>query len=196
MEISQKESKLKKFLKLLKRLILDFLKFYILRGGLGALKYFLLEKGIKKFSQKKLKKKLLNSSVLRTALFISLMPFIYELISMFGESVVVTFIAGFVSSFVGILISEKSSLMGFIILSVIMRSMHSLIVVWMKKLNYKSENKVISYSVFLMAMFGMLFICFFHPTYKPISRLVFTYANFNGNEKQEMTDILDQLRIV
>ena len=125
------------------------------------------------------------------------MPFIYEFIQLFNnDNKFITFLAGFVSGLIGIIISEKVNILNFIILSVFLRSLHSLIVVWLRANNYNSQNRLISYLVFVVACFIFLFIAYFHPSYSQVNKLFFGYANVLGNEKKELTDIMNKINLV
>ena len=86
----------------------------LLAGGFGGLTLSLLQSAI------------FNMPNFRTALFVSLMPTLYKLLKllfkMFNyENPTSSFISGFISSLIAIFIEEKTDLMSFVILSVMVR---------------------------------------------------------------------------
>jgi hypothetical protein len=191
------DNKFSKFLKLLKIFIKQFVIFFSLRGLLSLMKYLILEKGYTKINFQKLFKIFFNISHVRTGLFLSLIPFIYEFIQLYNnDSKIITFIAGFISGLVGIIISEKANILNFIVLSIFLRSIHSLIVVWLRLNDYRSQNRLVSYVLFVIACFIFLFIAYFHPTYSQVNKLFVGYANLSGNEKQEFNDIIKKINLV
>ena len=195
--ITEDESKYSKFVILLKIFLKQFIVFFSLRGLLSLMKYLILDKGYVNIDYEKLIKNFLSIKHVRTGLFLSLMPFIYEFIQLFNnDSKFITFIAGFISGFVGIIISEKANFLNFIVLSVFLRSLHSIIVVWLRINNLKSQNRMITYALFVLACFIFLFIAYFHPNYSQVNKLFFGYANVLGNEKQELLDTMNKIKLV
>jgi hypothetical protein len=184
---------------LIKFSLIQFLKSYCLRALLGLFKYLILQKGYKSLNILKLLSTIFNTTNLRTGLFLSLMPFLYELINIFfnpHRRKLITFLAGFISSLIGVVISENNDFMTFVILSVFTRSLHAAIQVILTENGYSTENRLLSYSGFWAASAAFLFITYFHPSFKPIQKLVLTYACPYGNELKEFTDIGEGLRLV
>jgi hypothetical protein len=198
----QVESKcpISKLPSLFKFLITQFTKFYSLRALIGLIKFLIFQRGYKKPNLfQKILSTLFNTSNLRTGLFLSLMPFLYELIPIFfnpNKKKLVTFIAGFISSLVGILISEKNDVMTFVILSVFIRSLHSAIQVLLKEKGYPTESRVTSYTVFWIACFGFLFLSYCHPSYAPIDKLFSSYAIPTGKELEELNTIRNSIKLI
>jgi hypothetical protein len=181
-----------KFIKLVDRFIKQFLKCYGLRALLGLVKYLFLQKGFKSPSFSKIIQILFNTSNIRTGLFISIMPLVFDLINLFlnkKNSTTITFLSGFISSLAGIVISENNSFMTFIILSVLVRSLYCLAQTILNKHGFKSSTRFGAYSVFFLACLGFLFIAYYHPTYGPIGDLFMSYACPVGNELAELQAI-------
>lgn len=188
----------------------SFLKFYVIRGLLELMKKFLKNQfKIFKYPLSKFINIFLNKDNIRTGLFLTIMPGLYKLFTSFFEKylekkkdkkqtdteynyddkywrMLYTFLSGFMASFIGIFFSEKADIMNFIILSVMIRSIHSLIYVYLKKNGYPTQNKFVAFFIFTLACFCVLFLFFFHPSYKPITKLVDRFALYQGNEKAEI----------
>jgi hypothetical protein len=107
-----------------------------------------------------------------------------------------TFLNGFISSLIGIFIGEKAKIMTFIILSVWLRSMHSLLVVFLSKNGYKTSSKLVTWFIFFLACFGFLFLNFYHSSFRPVSKLFEGYALYQGNESYEVESVRRQVKLV
>jgi hypothetical protein len=149
-------------------------------------------------------KLLFDSSNLQTGLFLSLMPSLFKLLNLafdlfnnFNLDIKVTlFISGFISSLVGIICAEKTSILNFVILSVMVRSLHSLLVINLKKKGYPEHNKFIGWFILTIACTGVILSSFYNPSFMPITKLVDRYALFIGNERAELKHLREGLRIV
>jgi hypothetical protein len=134
------------------------------------------------------------------------MPTIYNLLNYLYDNTEIfqelfnrqfyTFLAGFIASLIGIATSEKYKIMNFIILSVFLRSVHSVIVVWLKKKKMPTQNKFASWFAIWLACLGVLFLNFYYPQYKPVSRLVDKYALYEGKEREEMNYLRESMKIL
>ncbi len=188
----------------------NFLKFYAIRGLLELMKKFLKNQfKIFKYPLSKFKNIFFNTDNFRTGLFLTIMPGLYKIFTSLFEKyldkkdnekqtnseynyddkywkMLYTFISGFMASFVGIFFSEKADIMNFIILSVMIRCIHSLIYVYLKKKGYPTQSRLVAFLIFTLACFCVLFLFFFHPSYKPITKLVDRFALYQGNEKAEI----------
>jgi hypothetical protein len=199
----------KKTLSFLKFFIKNFLKFYTIRALLELMKKFLKNQfKIFKYPLSKFLNIFFNSDNFRTGLFLTIMPGLYKIFSSvfekyfakgntekdadsesnFGdryEKMLYTFLSGFMAGFVGIFFAEKADIMNFIILSIMIRCLHSLIVVYLKKKGYPTQSRLVAFLAFTLACFGVLFLFFYHPSYKPMTKLVDRFALYHGNEKAE-----------
>lgn len=191
------------FTKIIKGFRRQFITFYCLRAVISLLKGVMKKKS--KFSLSELLPLLFNFNNIRTGLFLSLMPALYKFLNFIFEHSkyfksfnldpkIFTFISGFVSSLIGILISEKANIMNFIIVSVFVRSVHSLIQVCLSRNNYKTKSKFTSYLAVWLACFGALFINFYFPKFKPISGLIDKYALYDGKMEEDEMKRLRELK--
>jgi hypothetical protein len=178
----------------------SFIKFYGIRAALSLIQ-LLLKGGLKKLNISKIIKALFNISNIKTAVFLTLMPTLYKLLEYLTSNnikkdMLLTFINGTISSFIAILFSEKNNFMTFILISVFVRSLHSLLTVILAKKGLPTQSRLVTFFLFLLANIGFLFINFYNPTFHPVSHLFANYANFMGNEKLEIKSLTDKLRIV
>jgi hypothetical protein len=201
-ECSKEESKcpISKLPSLIKFFVTQFLKFYGLRACISLVKYLIFKRGYLKPNLFRILFILLDPANMKTGLFLSLMPFLFELIQNFfnpnKSSKLITFIAGFISGLAGVMVSEKGSFMRFVILSVFVRSLHSLIQVALKERGLPTESRSVTYVVFWLACLGFLYLAYFFPSYQPISSMFITYASPIGNELKELNAIREQLKII
>lgn len=184
----------------------NFLKFYSFRMLISLIKkLFKVRFNFLKITPLDLIKIIFNLDNLQTGLFLSIMPSLFRFLNLIFKSSqkfknldpkLITLISGFLSSLSGIILSEKANIMSFIILSVMVRSLHSLIVVWLKKNGYPTQNRFVAWAVLTLACTGVLLIYFYYPSYKPISNLVTRYSLYSDNlERAEIDNIKQLLRI-
>ncbi len=204
----------KELIKLFKDFIKNFFKFYSIRALISLIKQIRKFKfKLNKFSFNDLREILFNSNNLRTGLFLSIMPFVFYLLTEIIFDVnsnnnyfdngfsslkdkIIVLLSGFISAFIGISISEKGiSIMNYIILSVLTRSIHSLIVVILKKKGKNTQSKFWVFLTFYIACFGFLFSVYYNPGYKPNVKLYCGYANFQGNEKEEILSLFPKTNL-
>lgn len=210
----------RQLVRLFKDFLLRFTKFYGIRALVSLIKKIMkLKFKINKFSSKDLFEIIFNTGNLRTGIFLSIMPFIFSLLTdvlfdvnnkryqscdnLNGESnkniiknKIIVLLSGFIAALIGISFAEKGvKIMNYIILSVMIRAIHSLIVVYLKNKGKDAESKFWAFITFYIACFGFLFLAYYHPGYKPILKLYSNYANFEGNEKREIYSIIDKLNI-
>ena len=199
-----------KLLNSLKSILKNFLKFYGLRVLLELMKKILKHQtNIFKYSLTKILKIIFNLENVRTGLFLTILPGLYKIFNFFLEEyftnetedktnknenenennrtiqIIITFLSGFFASFIAIFFAEKADIMNFIILSIMFRSLHSLIVVYLKKNGYPSQSKFAAWLVYTFASFGILFLVFAHPSFKPLKKLFDRFALYTGKEKEE-----------
>jgi hypothetical protein len=184
----------------------NFFKFYVMRMLLSLVKkLFKVRFNIFRINPLDFIKIIFNLDNLNTGLFLSVMPSLFRFLNLIFTSSkkfknldpkLITFISGFISSLVGIMISEKANIMSFVILSVMVRSLHSLLVVWLKKKGYPTQNKIVGWAVLTLACSGVLFLTFYYPSYRPITNLVNRYSLFADSiEKAEVDSIRELLRL-
>lgn len=225
--IFTKESKI---INLLKKFLFNLCKFSGIRAIIGLIKLILkLKFSLNKINIKNFMDNLYNTANIRTGLFLSLMPFIYELFTDIIFDVkknnykksdtlhnniedgnnhsgnfekdrlrekIIVLLSGFLAAFVGILFVEKGvKIMNYIILSILIRSIHSLIVVYLSKRGFKTQSHFWGFMAFYLACFGFLFIVYFNPDYKPIFKLYSRYGNFEGSEKEEFRSIINKTNL-
>lgn len=189
-KIIEKENPLSKLLKILIKFLKDFVKFYGIKAAISLIQTILKQK-FKKISFSKIISSLFNTGNLRTGLFLSIMPFLYNLFEFLlnrynAESKLNTFIVGAISAYIGVLIQEDGRIMTYVIISVLTRLIHTLIASRLKALDKPTSSKKWAFIAFSIASIGFITIAFIHPTFTPISGLADTYANYRGQEKNEI----------
>lgn len=140
--------------------------------------------------------KIFNMSNLRTSLCVSFLPFSYKLLKLIlnkminfsdtdnSMSDILTFIIGFISAFISINLEERTPLVHYVILSIMVRVLHTSLQFLFKKLNiFQNTGKKWDFMVFLMAAVFMWSIYFLNPDYKPITDLFDKYANYANEEE-------------
>lgn len=211
----------RQLVRLFKDFLFRFIKFYGVRALVSLLRKVLkLKFRINKFSFKDLFEISFNIGNLKTGIFLSIMPFMFSFFtevlfdvnnkrnysreSLNGEftsnsnlkNKIIVLFSGFVAALIGISFAEKGvKIMNYIILSIMVRAIHSLIVVYLKKQGKDTDSKFWAFITFYIACFGFLFLAYYHPGYKPILKLYSNYANFEGNEKEEVYSLIRKLNI-
>ena len=183
----------------------QFMKFYLIRFLLSLLsKIFKVKFNIFKLSASDIFNSFFNMANLKTGLFLSLMPSLFRFLNLVLKNSksfkglderLITCVSGFLSSLLGIIISEKNGIMDFIILSVLVRTLHSILVVWLRKNGYPVHNRLVSFLVLTLACSTALFIYFCYPSFKPLGKLIDRYALFTGTEKVELYAMREILRV-
>lgn len=203
-QIQTKSDKFKSILKLFgKKLFL----FTSLRSLINLIKLLIkIKMNLKKIDVQKLLDIIFDWGNLKSGLFLSIMPLIYSLLTeiIFDldeeknilKQKALVFLSGFLCALVGISFAEKFKLFNYVILSVMVRSLHSWLFVYLKKNNKKTDEKSWSYLVFWLACCGFLFMTYYHPGFKPIRKLYFRYAFFDGNEKNEVKNFISRTNLV
>jgi hypothetical protein len=150
-------------------------------------------------------KALFNLANLRTSVFVSALPVLYELfkkiiINIFTkkDSTIVTFISSFLSGFISILFEEKTNLLSYIVMSIFVRSAHSLLLVILKHYDIlQNPGKLWDFAIFLVVALFMYTVNYLNPSYMPISKLFDNYANYvDKAEYEEMIRFRESMRIV
>lgn len=102
---------------------------------------------------------------------------------------------GFIAGMVGIMVAEKGGMMNYIVLSILVRLIHSIIVVYLSKRGKATQSRFWALMSFYISSFGFLFIAYYNPGFKPILKLFSTYANFQGTEKEEILGSIFRLNL-
>ena len=148
-----------------------------------------------------------NIENLRTSAMIGSLPLFFDIIKKIifkifkyfnkeNKSDLITFISGFLSSYLSICFEEKSKLVNFIILSITVRAIHSWLVVKTKDTD-RFDGRFWNLFKFLIAANLMFFTNFLNPGFEPITTLFDGYSNYKDlNEKAQMTKSRDIFRIV
>lgn len=203
--IDKKNCKFEEFIKIIKIFCKQFGKFYIIRFLISLLKKLIkIRFNITKISLNDYFQLFFNSSNTQTGLFLSLMPALFKILNLafscfesFNDNPkVATFISGFISSLVGIICAEKANFLNFIILSVMVRSLHSFLIINLKKKGYPEHNKIVGWLILTIACTGVLLSSFYNPSFRPITKLIDRYGLYFDNERDEMKHIREGLRIV
>jgi hypothetical protein len=196
-----------KFISIIKLFLKKLLLFSSLRSLINLIKLlFKIKLDIRKINIEKLLDVIFDWKNLKSGLFLSIMPLIYDLLTeiLFDldkeeneiKQKILVFLSGFICAFIGISISERFKLFNYVVLSVLIRSLHSLIIVYLKKNEKNTESKPWSYLIFWLACCGFLFMVYYHPGFKPIRKLYFRYAFFDGNEKLEVKNFISNTNLI
>jgi len=182
---------------------IQFLKVYGFRVVYSLLKtiFSLKKSGMKGLTFELLKSAIFNMPNLRTALFVSLMPTLYKLMKLLFktfnyENPTSSFISGFISSLIAVLIEEKTDLMNFVILSVMVRVSYVIAVIIADHFKIPSYPRTANLLLFIVASVGFIFLAFCHPTFAPINKLFLNYANLEPNEIKELQTYTEKVRII
>lgn len=193
-----------KFISILKHSFNLFKKVYLVRIIYSLFKMFKNRNKIP-LSFLNLIVSVFNISNLRTGISVSSIPLVYamfkKLLGYFGihkDSTRNIFWAGFLSALISILIEEKTNLVSFILLSIIVRIGHSALSLLCKKLNiFQEDSKTYDYFSFLLMALTMYTVNFLNPGFKPITKQFDAYNNYlNQHEYDEMVQFRENTRIV
>mmetsp|Transcript_29205 Transcript_29205/g.30326 ORF Transcript_29205/g.30326 Transcript_29205/m.30326 type:complete len:245 (-) Transcript_29205:62-796(-) len=146
---------------------------------------------------------LVNKSSFRTALFVSSIPTLYNLLHKYLKdyldvnSTFFTFIAGFVSAFIGFSFEEKTGLVKFMVLSVLGRTIISCMTYYAVSNNYPASSKLASYLGLLLICTSFNALNYYVPSFKPVSGLVNKYGLLVLPEEfQEMNQVRLQANLL
>lgn len=188
---------------ILKFFLIQFAKGYGFRIIFSLVKtlYSLRKIGLQGLTFELLKSAIFNMPNLRTGLFISLMPTLYKLLKLLFktynyENPKTSFISGFISSLIAILIEEKTDLMNFVILSVMVRVLYVIAVILADHFKLPNYPRTANLILFITASIGFMFLAFCHPTFAPINKLFLNYANLEPNEVKELESYTEKVRII
>mmetsp|Transcript_23121 Transcript_23121/g.24060 ORF Transcript_23121/g.24060 Transcript_23121/m.24060 type:complete len:239 (-) Transcript_23121:93-809(-) len=195
LENQSKPSQEKSYPSILYRFTKYFLKMYSIRIVFGFVTNF-LSKGIKAVTLKNLFDMVFNRKNLWTSLFVAGTPSLYDLLHKIGQyffdvnSKIFTFFSGLIAGLIGIFIEDKTDLIRFVVFSILIRTLHSLIYLFALKNGYSTSNRFLSF----MALYSLA--AFFHfsgycmPEYKPIYKLFSSYGMYVGREAEEFKHVL------
>lgn len=206
--ISYSESNLvtKKFSSVFKNSILLFLKVYAARIFYSLFQFISKKKarteGINIYIAA-----IFNMSNLRTSLMVAAMPLLFDILKRLlcklfdklkikSANDVIIFLAGLISSYLAVLIEEKSKLMNYIVLAIAVRVIHSYFIVKYKD-NNPCQGRFWDFMFFFVAAILMIFTNFLNPSFQPITSLFDSYANYiNSAERDQMYRMREIFRIV
>ena len=183
----------------LKKWVLKFLKVFSVRAIITILKNKKLLTSLKFYE---LFKAFFGLSNMRTVAAITLIPIFFKAlnhilrIAKFFTPEINRLISIFVSSFLCIIMEERTQLVNYVILAVIVRVMHNLMNLLFKKLNiFQEDSKFNNYLAFTMSSIFWFLSIFLNPSFEPISKLSDKYSNYTPSEVREMTHIRAMTRL-
>jgi len=196
----------KKFLNVLKNSLFLFLKAY---GGriVYSIFQFYSKKKQKGDGPTSIFSAIFNIGNLRTSLMVSCLPLFFDILKKFLTYIfkiykidkyddVIVFISGFISSYLAICIEEKSKLLNYVVLAIVVRVVHSYFLIKYKEKNL-CQGKFWDFLFFFIAAILMIFTNFLNPSFQPITSLFDSYANFiNSSERDQMYKMREIYRIV
>ena len=203
-EINELNSKIvykNKFSNVLKNSSILFLKVYSGRILFSLFQFFSRSK--LNYNLKNFLKVIFNLGNLRTSLMVSSMPLTFEVLKRFLFKILkitnmdlLTFISGFLSSYIAICLEKKSKLLSYIVLAIAVRVVHSMFIIKYKDSN-RFQGTFWDFTFFLGASVLMIFTNFLNPSFQPITSLFDSYANYiNQAEKDQMNKMREIFRIV
>ena len=170
------------FLSIIKKFLKDFLKYYSMRVVFSFFQMYIM-----KSKSSPIIKLIFSFANLRTALFVSTLPVFYKLmLNVFGEGKYGVYFSGFFAGLIGINIEEKTSLVNFLILSLLARVLHAMIIKFNERLKIDLEGKKMEYIFFTTISTIILFVSFLYPQFKGISQTIDNYAQFGREEQYEI----------
>lgn len=206
-EINETNSKIvkivykNKFSSVLKNSSILFFKVYSGRILFSLFQFFSRSK--LSYNIKNFLKVIFNMGNLRTSLMVSSMPLTFEVLKRFlfkflkiTNMDLLTFISGFLSSYIAICFEEKSKLLSYIVLAIAVRVVHSMFIIKYKDSN-RFQGTFWDFTFFFGASVLMIFTNFLNPSFQPITSLFDSYANYiNQAEKDQMNKMREIFRIV
>lgn len=196
----------KKFSVVIKNSIILFLKVYGARIVYSLFQFYSRKKS-KADGINSIFSALFNMGNLRTSLMISFLPLLFDIFKRLlglifkrykieNSNDLIVFLAGFISSYIAINIEEKSKLMNYVVLAIVVRVIHSYFLIKYKDSN-KFQGKFWDFMFFFVAAVLMIFTNFLNPSFQPITSLFDSYANFiNSKERDQMYKMREIYRIV
>jgi hypothetical protein len=180
-----------------------FYKTYAIRI-LFSLYELIIKVGLKGLGFENILKAILTLSNLRTCLSVSLLPLLFQTFKQILQNItkeninLTIIISGFLAGLISISIEQPTSLTKFIILSIFVRSIHSLMLMLMKKFNvFQDTGRLWDFTTYLIAAIAVYSVYYFNPSYEPMTKLINTYANFvDDSEAREADAYKSLLRIV
>lgn len=196
----------KRFSSILKNSIILFLKVYGARIVYSLFQFYSRKRnaidGINSILSA-----LFNLGNLKTSLMVSCLPLLFDVFKRilglifkkynieYSDDIII-FIAGFISSYISICIEEKSKLLNYVVLAIVVRVIHSYFLIKYKDSDH-FQGKFWDFIFFFIAAVLMIFTNFLNPSFQPITSLFDSYANFiNSKEKEQMYKMREIYRIV
>ena len=147
---------------------------------------------------------LFGLSNMRTVAAISLLPILFRLFNkLFDRFEVIKHsklkkpLSMFLASFICILMEEKTPLVTYIVLAIIIRVFHNLISLVCKKYNvFQEESKLNNYFFFTLSSVFWFSSIFLNPGFEAVVKMSDRYSNFTPNEIPEMKRIREITRLV
>ena len=202
------ENKNVKLITILKNFIKKFTTFFGIRALLSLISIISkLKFRIHKISLNDLLNLSFNNNNLRFGFFMSVMPFIYSILTELifelkkknnnFSSKLIVFLSGFLSALIVISFSEQSTgLMDYIILSLLVRSILAYIKAHFFEFIKGLPKKSFELFVFFASCVGYLFIAKFHGGFQKINKSFLKFCCFiNDNERNEITGVIRDLNI-
>ncbi len=150
---------------------------------------------------------LFNMGNVRTSLMISCLPllsdifkrlfgFIFKKFKIENSDDLIVFLAGFISGYVSICFEEKSKLLNYAVMAIVVRVIHTYFLIKYKD-NNPCQGKFWDFTFFFIAAILMIFTNFLNPTFQPITALFDSYANFiDSKERDQFYKMREVYRIV
>jgi len=200
---TEKENKVESFWKIFRFFVIKFLQIYGIRIAYSLLKSLLAlkNKGLKGINLAFFMNAVFNMPNFKTASFVSILASSFRLFNYIfklcgKENLFTCLISGLLSSFMSIFIEEKTELMNFIILSIMVRTIYTLIIVLVDKYKLPSYPRTANLLMFIIACTGFIFVAFCHPSFASIHKLFTNYANLEDTEAEELAHCVRLVRII
>lgn len=142
-----------------------------------------------------------NRKNFNTAMFVSLVPTIYNLLHKLFNNIVdinnpiFTFLSGAISGLIAIKFEDKTELVKFMILSVLSRIIHSILYLIAMKNNINPNNSFYSYIGFTIICTIFNFFIYYVPGFKPIQNLANKYTLPTKEDIKELLDYKHKLNL-
>lgn len=130
----------------------------------------------------------------RTSFMVGVIPLIYDLLHKIGKHYldidtkgkIFTFVAGFISAYIGISFENMTELMKFVVLSILGRVIYSIFTIIAIKNGYPGHNHLVSFIAFTLICTVFNALNYFVPSFKPITNLVDKYSLAKQLERNEL----------
>jgi len=181
--------------KMAKTFGINFVKYFSLRSIYSVLKLFLSKR--KLILSKELLFHIFSLSNLRTSLFVAMLPLLFNTFKkLFGNNERGIFLSGMLSGFIAFYFEEKTNLVKFLVLSLMVRVLYSYLIVINQNSEYDIPYFSYEFLFFLISSTAMVYISFLYPQFTGITNLFDAYGSFTKIDQYQMWRLRNIIKII